>query len=85
MAQIQFQLKDYDSALRYYRRTAASMDVEPWVRAHSLVGAGRILASKEEYDLARQFFERVGRLRGELRGADKEATELLNRLPESPD
>jgi hypothetical protein len=84
MAQITFQLKDYDSALNYFRRTAASMTVEPWVRAHSLLRAGRILASKDEFDMAREFFVRVEHMRGDLKGADKEATELLARLPQPP-
>jgi hypothetical protein len=56
-------------------------DVPEWVRAWSAVRLGRFLAHQGEFGKAREKFEAVRRMEGDLRGAREEAESSLSQLP----
>jgi hypothetical protein len=81
LGQIASQLQDHEKALGHYRRSATSVSSEPWVRAWAFVRVGRILAAQHEFEKAREAFQSVQQMSGNLRGAQQEATQLLSELP----
>jgi tetratricopeptide (TPR) repeat protein len=81
LAQVYAQRQDYDQALEYYLKASDSGKIQDWVRAWSLLRAGRYYAAKQNYEEARRIFEQVLKLDGDLRGALEEAEQLIGRLP----
>ena len=75
--------KRHQEAFEHYRKAQASQNVEDWVRAWAGVRMGRYLAYQGEFAKARQQFEQVVELEGDLQGARQEALDLIKRLPES--
>jgi len=82
LAQIHGQRKENSKALEFYLKASSSVNVQNWVRAWSFVRAGRHFAAEGKFEEARQMFEQVLRLDGDLRGAVEDARELIDRLPE---
>ncbi len=70
----------HSDAFEWYRRTS-EWSAEAWVQASSVVRMGRIAASQERFREARELFERVLKMEGDLKGAKEEARELIGRLP----
>jgi len=81
LAQIEAHGRHYDKALELYLRTVEAPNVPAWVRARALLQVGRFYANDGKFKEARQVFNQVLQLEGDLKGAAKEARELLNRLP----
>ena len=79
MAQVASQTGDLQRGFGYYQRVSES-NAPAWVRALSLVRMGRILASWGSMAEARQRFQQVLALEGDLKGARKEASELIEAL-----
>lgn len=81
LAEIAFQQQDLEDAIRNYQLTVTSQGVEPGIQARSLLVIGKIKAHQQKFDEAREIFERVSALKGDLRGAPEEARKLLELLP----
>ncbi len=79
MAQVSSQTGDLKRAFVYYERVSNS-NAPGWVRGLSLVRMGRILASQGSMAEARKRFQQVLGLEGDLKGAGKEAAELIEAL-----
>ncbi len=79
MAQVTSQTGDLQRAFVYYDRVSNS-NAPVWVRGLSLVRMGRILASQGSMTEARKRFQQVLDLEGDLKGARKEAAELIEEL-----
>ena len=79
MAQVASRTGDLQRGFGYYQRVSES-NAPVWVRALSLVRMGRILASRGSMAEARQRFQQVLALEGDLKGARKEASELIEAL-----
>ena len=85
MAQVSARTGDLQRASVYYERVSES-NAPAWVRGLSLVRMGRILASRGSMAEARKRFRQVLTLEGDLKGARKEAAELIEALgPEEPE
>ncbi len=81
LAQVAAQLGDHPTAAVHYARVELAPDVPEWVRAWSAVRLGRFLAHQGEFGKAREKFEAVRRMEGDLRGAREEAESSLSQLP----
>ena len=79
MAQVSARTGDLQRAFVYYERVSAS-SAPAWIRGLSLVRMGRILASQGSMTEARKRFQQVLALEGDLKGARKEAAELIEAL-----
>jgi hypothetical protein len=81
LAQIASQTQQYDQAFDYYTRAARSPDIPDWVRGWSVLRIGEHLAFKKEFQKAREKFNQVLDMDGDLQGAREEAQESLLQLP----
>jgi len=79
MAQVASRMGDLKRGFVYYQRVSNS-NAPAWIRALSLVRMGRILASQGSMGEARKRFQQVLALEGDLKGAGKEAAELIQAL-----
>ena len=82
LAQISARKGDWKIARELHRKTIESPGLDPWIYAHSLVQIGRINAAEGLYQEARQSFEAVLAMDGEIRESRQEAEFLLGKLPQ---
>ncbi len=83
LAQIAGQKQQHDVAFANYEKAQALAKTQDWLKAWALVRMGRYLAHQEKFQEARRAFERVLEMEGDLRGAKKDAMDLVARLPEN--
>ena len=80
LAQIASQQRQFDSAFNYYKRAANSPNASNWLRAWCMLRVGNHLAFKGDPSEARENFNRVVKMEGDLRGAREKAKESLEKL-----
>jgi hypothetical protein len=66
-----------------YEKAQALSKTEEWLKAWALVRMGRYLAHQQRFEDARRIFERVIGMEGDLKGAKKDALDLIEMLPEN--
>ncbi len=81
LAQISFQRQELEDAIRNYQLTITSDGVEPAIRARSRLVIGKIKAYQQKFEEAREIFQQIATLKGDLQGAPEEAKRLLELLP----
>ncbi len=81
LGQIALRRRELDRALSHFQRSADSTAVQPRVRARSLLGMARIFAHRGQFGEARELFEKVSAMAGDLDGAQVEAADALSKLP----
>lgn len=82
LAQIYARQNNWRKSREFHRKTLNSQGLEPWIYAHSLVRIGRINAAEGLYIEARENFEQVLSMEGDLRESREEAEFLLGKLPQ---
>ncbi|HRR25705.1 MAG TPA: hypothetical protein P5300_03310 [Acidobacteriota bacterium] len=80
LAQIEAQSGNHAAAARRYEHLAGREDAPDWVRGWSFVRWGRFLASQGMFAEAREKFETVLQMGGDLQGATQAAKESLAQL-----
>lgn len=80
LGQIAAQEREHEAAYQYYQKAAQSAEVDDWAKAWAVLRSGNYLASQARYQEARDQFEQVLALEGDLQGAREEAAEALARL-----
>jgi TolA-binding protein len=83
LGQIAGRQQKHEAAFAYYQKAQALDTTENWLKAWALVRMGRYAAHQERYEDARGFFEKVIGMEGDLRGARKDALDLVQKLPEN--
>jgi hypothetical protein len=80
LAQVTSQQGDLEEAFQFYKQAAETPSASPVVRAWSLLRMGRIAVFQEEYEEARDRYQQVLQLEGNLEGAREEAEKALREL-----
>jgi tetratricopeptide (TPR) repeat protein len=83
LGQIAGQQQQHDVAFSNYEKAQALSKTEDWLKAWALVRMGRYLAHQQRFEDARRIFERVIGMEGDLKGAKKDALDLIEMLPEN--
>lgn len=83
LGQIAGQRQNHEIAFAHYQKARELANTEEWVRAWAMVRMGRYLAHQERFEEARQMFEQVVGMDGDLKGARKDALDLIGKLPEN--
>ena len=81
LAQIATRQGQHESAFEYDKRTLQSPSAPRWIRAWSLLRMGNFLAYSGRFSEARERFERILLMDGELKGAHEKADQALKELP----
>jgi tetratricopeptide (TPR) repeat protein len=80
LAQVNSQQGELDEAFRYYRQAAETPSANAVVTAWSLLRMGNIAAFHEEYEEARDCYQKILQMEGNLEGAREEAEKALRAL-----
>ena len=81
LAQIASQQEQHEEAVQYYTRATESQGVPEWVQGWSLLRIGNYQAFQGDFRGARTYFDRVLKMKGDLRGAREEAQNSIEKLP----
>ena len=81
-AQIAAKKGNWRRSRQLHLKTLAAKGLESWIYAHSLIQTGRINAAEGLYAEARENFEKVLSMEGDLKESRQEAEFLLGKLPQ---
>jgi len=83
LGQIAGRQQRHELAFANYEKAQSLERTEGWLRAWALVRMGRYLAHQQRFEEARRSFEKVVGMEGDLKGARKDALDLIAKLPEN--
>jgi tetratricopeptide (TPR) repeat protein len=83
LGQIAGRQEKHDVAFSYYQKAQDLANTTDWLRAWAMVRMGRYLAHQQKFEEARLVFGQVVKMEGDLKGARKDAVDLIGKLPEN--